>query len=178
MKKRRSAMRAFEATKLNAIVFFAFAMIVGCHQARRETAVLNHLETENAIAELRAAYAAFNRGDIDRAVRFLDPQVEWIEPTEFPGGGTYRGVEGAKQYLAQSRAGTAQVISEPERFISTKDRIVVFVHARVLPKDKQTWQDIRLADVYTFQNGRATKMRAFASREDALRWAGVGDLSK
>jgi ketosteroid isomerase-like protein len=167
-----------QVNRLRAIGFFSTVIILGCHQARRETAVLNHQETENAIAELRAAYAAFNQGDIDSAVRFLDPQVEWIEPTEFPGGGTYRGVEGAKQYLAQSRAGAAQVISEPERFISTEDRIVVFVHARVLPKDRETWQDIRLADVYTFQNGRATEMRAFASREDALRWGGVGDPSK
>jgi ketosteroid isomerase-like protein len=167
-----------QVNRLRAIGFFSTVIILGCHQARRENAVLNRQEIEDAQAKLRAAYAAFNRGDIDTAVRFLDPQVEWIEPTEFPGGGTYHGVEGAKQYLAQSRAGAAQVISEPERFISADDRIVVFVHARVLPKDSNTWQDMRLADVYAFQNGRATKMRAFASREDALRWAEVGGLSK
>ena len=55
---------------------------------------------------------------------------------------------------------------------------LVFAHAKVLPKNSNTWQDIRLADVYEFQNGRATKMRAFANRENALRWAGVNNLSK
>ncbi len=140
--------------------------------------MLNHQQIEDAIAELRAAYAAFNRGDIDTAVRFLDPHVEWIEPAEFPGGGTYHGVESAKHYLAQSRAGAAQVISEPEEFISEKNRIVVFVHARVLPKDSNHWQDVRLADVYTFQNGLATKMRAFANREDALRWVRADEVPK
>jgi ketosteroid isomerase-like protein len=93
---------------------------------------------------LKTAYAAFNRGDIDTAVQFLDAHVEWIEPAEFPGGGTYHGVEGARHYLAQSRAGAAQVISEPEQFISIRNRIVVFVHARVLPKDSNLWQDIKL----------------------------------
>jgi ketosteroid isomerase-like protein len=175
-------MRAFEcrveANRLIAIAFFLFAMIVGCHKARRNNTVLTHKEAEQAIAELRSAYAAFNRGDIDSAVRFLDPQIEWIEPPEFPGGGTYHEVEGAKLYLTQSRAGATQVISEPEQFISSEDRIVVFVHARVLPKDSNTWQEIRLADVYTFQNGRATKMRAFANREEALRWVGIGDPQK
>jgi len=140
--------------------------------------VLNHQQIEDATVELRAAYAAFNRGDIDTAVQFLDPHVEWIEPAEFPGGGTYHGIEGAKHYLAQSRAGAAQVISEPEQFLSAKSRIVVFVHARVLPKGSNLWQDIKLADVYTFQNGRATEMRAFANREDALRWAGIDDVPK
>ena len=63
------------------------------------------------------------------------------------------------------------MISKSERFIPVGDRIVVFVYARVLPKENGTWQDIRLADVYTFQGGKVKKMRAFANREDALNWA-------
>lgn len=163
---------------LKALAIVSIAAMIACRQAPKGEVVLDHRETDDAIAALREAYAAFNRGDIDAAVRILDPGVEWIEPPEFPGGGTYHGVEGAKKYLAQSRAGAAQVISEPERFIPAGDRIIVFVHARVLPKGSNTWQDVRLADVYTFQNGRATKMRAFANREDALRWAGVSDVPK
>jgi hypothetical protein len=58
-----------EANRLKAIIFFAFAMIVGCHQQQREHTVLTHRETQIAIAGLRVAYAAFNRNDIDTAVR-------------------------------------------------------------------------------------------------------------
>ena len=163
--------------KMTAVVIVLVATSSGSQQARKGQVVLSRSQTEHAKAELRAAYAAFNRGDIDAAVQFLDPNVEWIEPAEFPGGGSYHGIEGAKQYLTQSRAGAGQVISEPERFIITGDRIVVFVHARVLPKGSNTWQDIRLADVYTFQGGRATKMHAFANRDDALRWAGASENS-
>jgi len=123
------------------------------------------------ITSLRAAYAAFNRGDVDAAVEPLDTQIEWSEPSEFPGGGTYHGREGAKQYLAQSRAAWAEVISEPEQFIPAGNRIVVFVHARVRPKNGNEWQEVRLADVYTFRNGKAIQMRAFADRQEALRWA-------
>lgn len=164
--------------QIKIIALLSLAVIIGCHQKQKDPAPLTHDETEVAIAELRDAYASFSRGDIDRAVQFLDPNVEWTEPQEFPGGGTYRGVDGAKHYLAQSRAGTAEVISEPEEFIPAGDRIVVFVHAGVLPKNDKTWQDVWLADVYTFQNGRATKMRSFANREEALGWAGATDLKK
>lgn len=132
-------------------------------------------EIEKAIALLRGAYAAFNRGDIDSAVSVLDPGIEWVEPPEFPGGGTYQGREGAKRYLTQSRAGCAKVISEPVQFIPAGDRIVVFVHARVLPKEGNQWQEIDLADVYTFKNGKAIAMHAFAQRQDALKWAGVAE---
>ncbi|HUE44214.1 MAG TPA: nuclear transport factor 2 family protein [Candidatus Sulfotelmatobacter sp.] len=131
----------------------------------------NSPQTEQRIAILRAAYAAFNRGDIAAAVQSLDPQIDWSEPTEFPGGGTYHGREGAKQYLTNSRASVAEVISEPEQFIPAGDRIVVFVYARVRSKDSSTWQEIRLADVYLFRDNTPIQMKAFADRQQALQWA-------
>jgi uncharacterized protein len=130
-------------------------------------------EQQQAISGLRAAYAAFNRGDITAAVQLLDPQIEWTEPAEFPGGGTYHGQAGAKAYLTLSREAAAEVHSEPEKFIPVGDRIVVFVHARVRAHDSDVWQDVRLADVYTFRNGKAVQMRAFADRQEALRWVGM-----
>jgi ketosteroid isomerase-like protein len=167
-----------DVNRAKALAIVSMAMMLGCHQSRKGEVVLDHQQIEDATAGLRQAYVAFNRGDIDAAVRILDPDVEWVEPPEFPGGGTYHGVEGAKHYLAQSRASAAQVISEPEQFIPAGNRIVVFVHARVLPNGSNTWQEVRLADVYTFKNGRATNMRAFANRDDALRWVGATALSK
>jgi ketosteroid isomerase-like protein len=134
-------------------------------------------ETQPMIAALRGAYAAFNRGDIDAAVQPLDAEIEWSEPPEFPGGGTYHGRDGAKRYLTQSRAAWAEVHSEPERFIAAGNRIVVFVHARVRAKDSNEWQEVRLADVYTIRDGKAVQMRAFADRQEALRWAGVIELN-
>jgi uncharacterized protein len=155
----------------------ALLIAVPVYGRERNKTKMNSEQAKHAIAALRAAYAAFNRGDIEAATRVLDKDVEWIEPLEFPGGGTYHGVEGAKLYLAQSRAAAAQVISEPERFYSAGDRIVVFVHARVLPKGGATWQDVRLADVYRFQLGKVIEMRSFANRKDALTCVGIDQNS-
>jgi ketosteroid isomerase-like protein len=139
----------------------------------KETRMESSRQFEATIAALRGAYEAFNRGDIDAALQPLDPQIEWTEPVEFPGGGTYHGHDGVKRYLTQSRAAWAEVSSEPERFITAGNRIVVFVHARVRPKGSNQWQDVRLADVYTVRGGKVLEMRAFADRQEALRWAGV-----
>ncbi len=127
-------------------------------------------QTEARIAVLRAAYSAFNRGDIAAAVQSLDENIDWSEPAEFPGGGAYHGREGAKKYLANSRATVAEVISEPEQFIPVGDRIVVFVYARVRPKDSTTWKEVRLADVYLFRDLTPIQMHAFADRQAALQW--------
>ena len=143
----------------------------GCTESRKPTHVDVSPDMEHVVAALGGAYRAFNRGDMPAAVEPLDAQIEWTEPAEFPGGGTYHGRDGVKQYLTQSRAAWAEVHSEPERFIMAGDRIVVLVHARVRPKGSNHWQDISLADVYTVRNGRVVGMQAFADRQQALRWA-------
>ena len=133
------------------------------------TALSLSAETE----ALKRAYAAFNRNDIASTVEALDQQIEWTEPAEFPGGGTYHGHEGVKAYLSLSRADWAEGSSEPERFIVAGDKIVVFVHARVRLNGSTPWNEVRLADVFTFRNGKAIQMRAFADRQKALEWVGV-----
>jgi uncharacterized protein len=145
----------------------------GCKSVPRGTDVETNREMAQAIVILRGAYEAFNRGDMDAAVSGLDPQIEWTEPAEFPGGGAYHGREEAKGYLAKSRAGWAEGSSEPERFITAGDRIVVFVHARIRLEGSNQWREVRLADVYTVRGGKIVQMRAFADRGEALRWVGL-----
>ncbi len=139
----------------------------------------SNAKQEGEVRLLRDAYAAFNRGDIRATVSGLDPEIEWIEPAEFPGGGTYHGHAGVAAYLTQSRAGWAEGASEPERFLigedKAEDKVVVFVHVRARPKGNSAWSETRLADVFTFRNGRPVQMRAFADRRQALDWAGIQD---
>ncbi|HWZ51105.1 MAG TPA: nuclear transport factor 2 family protein [Granulicella sp.] len=154
-------------------LFVAGLCVGGCNQTRKEARSEISPPMEQMITALRGAYAAFNRGDIDAAVQPLDANIEWSEPTEFPGGGTYHGRDGVKRYLSQSRSAWAEASSEPEQFIAAGDRIIVFVHARVRAKGSEEWQDVRLADVYTVREGMAVQMRAFADRQEALRWVGA-----
>jgi ketosteroid isomerase-like protein len=130
-----------------------------------------------AIRALRRAYAAFNRNDIEATVEALSPEIEWTEPAEFPGGGTYHGHDEVKAYLTESRAGWVEGSSDPERFLVAGDKIVVFVHARVRTKASSLWRETSLADVFTFRDGKAIHMRAFADRREALEWAkGAGPV--
>lgn len=57
---------------------------------------------------LREAYAALNRNDMPATVKAFDPQIEWTEPAEYPGGGTYHGHAEVKDHLSQSRAAWAE----------------------------------------------------------------------
>ncbi len=132
--------------------------------------------TPSLVAEteaLREAYAALNRNDIPAMVKAFDPQIEWTEPAEWPGAGTYRGRAAVEAHLSQSRASWAEGSCEPERFVVAGNKIVVFVNVRAKLKHETEWREGRLADVYTFRNGKAIQWLVFTDRQQALEWAGV-----
>ena len=54
-----------------------------------------------------------------------------------------------------------------------RDKIIVFLQVRVRLKHEVEWREERLADVYTFPNGKVIQVRSFPDRGQALEWAGV-----
>jgi ketosteroid isomerase-like protein len=122
---------------------------------------------------LREVYAALNRNDIPATVKAFDPQIEWIEPPEYPSGGTYYGHASVKLHLSQARSTWAEGRCEPERFIIAGDKIIVFAYVRVRLEHETEWREAAIADVYTFRNGKIIQMRHFSDRQQALEWAGA-----
>lgn len=122
---------------------------------------------------LREAYAAFNRNDVPAFGQVLDPQIEWIEPVEFSGGGTYRGRDVVLAHLAKSREAWAEGSCEPQRIIIAGDRIVQFVFVRVRLKHETQWRAGQVVEVYTFRDGKVIQVHIFADSQQALEWAGV-----
>ncbi|MEN3310094.1 MAG: uncharacterized protein V7603_6296 [Micromonosporaceae bacterium] len=116
------------------------------------------------------AYEAFAHADIDRAVADLHPDVEWIEPDEFPNGGRRQGPEAVARYLRDSRAMWAELRSEPTAH-RRGDEIVVVHRLRGRLADG-TWHDVTVADVFTVKDGRVLRMRAYADPQEALREEG------
>lgn len=64
------------------------------------------------VALVLESYAAYARGDIATAVAPLHPEVEWIEPEEFPNGGAHHGAAAAEEYLRGSCSRWAEPTSQ------------------------------------------------------------------
>lgn len=122
---------------------------------------------------LREAYAAFNRNDIPAFVRMFDPRIEWVELVDFPGGGTYRGLDVVRAHLTKARETWAEGSCRPRRVIVAGDRIVQFVDVHVRLKHETAWRDGQVVEVYTFRDGKVIQVRLFADSRQALEWAGV-----
>ena len=122
---------------------------------------------------LREAYAAFNWNDIPAFGQIFDPQIEWIEPVEFAGGGTYRGLDVVLAHLVKSRQSWAEGSCEPQRIVVAGDRIVQIVHVHVRLKHETEWREGQVAEVYTFRHGKVIQVRLFGDGKQAMEWAGV-----
>lgn len=118
------------------------------------------------VALVLASYEAFASGDIDRAVAPLHPDVEWIEPEEFPGGGRRQGPAAVAEYLRDSRGRWAELVSEPTPHRRGDDIVIVHrVHGRLV--DGST-HEATVADVFTVRDGRVVRMKAYADPAEAL----------
>jgi len=112
------------------------------------------------------SYQAYARGDIDAAVSPLHPEVEWIEPDEFPNGGRHNGSAAATEYLRNSRAMWSDVTSETTPY-RRGEKIIIVHHVAGRMIDGST-QDVTVADVYTIRDGQVVRMQAYADPAEAL----------
>jgi len=112
---------------------------------------------------VRAAYAAFARGDIEAAVADLAVNVEWIEPDEFPDSGRHVGREAVRGYLQRSRAVWRELHSTAT-VLRRDERVIAHHHVAGILQDGST-QDVTVADVYIFDGGQLVHMQAYADPE-------------
>jgi ketosteroid isomerase-like protein len=127
----------------------------------------------NETEVLTQFFAALNRNDIQGITQYLDPQIERIEPEDFPSAGTYRGIAEVREHIAKGRATWAEGTCEPEEFFTKDNKVVAYLHVHVRLKDSHNWIDGRFADGFVVHNGKITQYLTFGERADALKWAGI-----
>lgn len=122
---------------------------------------------------VKAVYASLNQDNIPGVLKYFDPLIERVEPDGFPASGTYRGLKEVEDHFKKGRGTWAEGGCEPERLIVYGDRVIALVHVRVRLKNSTEWLEGRLADVFTFRDGKVIQMRTFADKREALEWVGV-----
>lgn len=124
---------------------------------------------------VQRSYEAFNRGDIERSLEAIDPEVEWhtyIVPG--PGGGIYHGHDGVRELWSDARNVFGSFRNEPERIIDVPpDRVVAFVRICGTGKESGIPVEARIAHLFTLRDGKALRVRSYEDRDEALRAAGM-----
>lgn len=126
-------------------------------------------ETEQfEITALREIYAALNAGDVDGFVANFDPQIERVEWPESPSMRSFHGIDAVKVHVSDGRGTWAEGGCHPERFMVAGDKIVVLVHVHVRLKEQIEFLDGRVADVFTWRDGKIVQFYSFTDEKAAL----------
>ena len=108
-------------------------------------------------------------------LELCDPEIEIINPPQFPVRGTYRGHEGVREWLT----GAFDIIDEleltAEKVMEAGDdaTIVVLLRLRGLASHTRIPIDEPWAAVLTMRNARLLRAQGYVSRREAMRAAGL-----
>ena len=125
---------------------------------------------EDDIERLRDGYEAFNRGDYDEVLRNFDPDVEFRDRREVPDPRTYHGRGGVLSQFTTIDSEFKDYRIEPLEFeVAGEEHLVATVRQSGTGRASGVPVEETLFHLWHLVGGRVIDMRAFSSREDALR---------
>ena len=114
--------------------------------------------SQENVEVVRAAQEAMVAGDIETALEYLDPEIEWH--------GTVGGLDEGAVYR-----GRDEVV---QGFIDAPgDEVVVFFHEVARGRESGVVVETDTGTVNTVRGGRIVRVRGFMDRDEALRAAGL-----
>ena len=123
---------------------------------------------------VRAAYEAYGRGEVNRLLELIHPDLEWtyLDPSmENPQPQTCHGREALAEALGQQAE--RGLVSEVQEIASSGDKVMVAVHTPGIDQWRAWQAEDRSYLVLTLDQGRIVAMRDFRDRGEAYSFAGL-----
>jgi ketosteroid isomerase-like protein len=124
------------------------------------------------VALLRRWYETWNRQGLETFETLrehLDPALEFREPPEFPGAGTYRGVEEWRASMSRLFDAWEQILFEPAEFLENGDKVFASVRVRTFGRATDIETERVIFHVLTIRDERIVRWHLFFERAPALR---------
>ena len=131
--------------------------------AQGNTAIAN--EANPSVAVVRGFYEAV---DVSAMLEFLDPQIEWRGPESLPWGGTFRGHDGFREFLAIVADQIAEPRREKQQYLDAGERVVVLLRSVGRAKGGIGW-DLAEVHVWTVRHGKAVSFENYVDTAIVLR---------
>jgi ketosteroid isomerase-like protein len=130
--------------------------------------------SQQNLRALREVFDAFNSADLGRIVAFTHPDFEGVVPPELSAEpDIYRGHDGIRRYFQSFEEAMAEIRFHEERLWDVGESVVVAV--RLTAKGRQTAIPVeqQFALVWSFRDGKAVRVQAYASLSQALESVGL-----
>jgi uncharacterized protein len=131
--------------------------------------------SEENVETMRAAYAAWNRDDLDAVLQIIHEDLVWEEDSQISGVGLdsiYRGPAG---YLKRQRDAFGvwhRMRTEDEEYLDAGEHVVVSFRAVASSRGSNVEIAMPLVEVFTLRDGKIIHRRVYRDRAAALKAAG------
>jgi ketosteroid isomerase-like protein len=113
---------------------------------------------------VRAAYAAYNRGELDESRRYLAPDLEWILPPSALHGEVLRGPDALFQVLESEFEAFSRIRREPLELEERGERVLGVVAASMCGRLSGIELEQRVRLAFTVRKGRIVRAETLPAR--------------
>ena len=122
----------------------------------------------DTVDRLRASYEALNRRDIEDTMAVLAEDAQWVEHSELPEAGSYRGRETIRDFLLLYLDSWERFEQEIEEVRRTDECVLLFIRLTASGKGSGIDVQSRYAHLWTMREGQGVRVDAYYDREQAL----------
>jgi ketosteroid isomerase-like protein len=131
--------------------------------------------SQENVEAVHIAFDAWNRGDVQTALDYIHPDVEWEEnPEVYPGlDRIYRGHDGFLKRQRDAFDMWEWFKAEPQEVIDEGEHVVVVLRLRAKGRHSGIEVAMTVYDCFTFRDGKVVRHRLFGSRAEAFKAVGL-----
>jgi ketosteroid isomerase-like protein len=118
---------------------------------------------------VRRAHEALNRGDMDALTALCDSSFRLDMSDRVFNPAVYEGHEGIRRFHSEVHDVWETYVWEPEELIDSGSDVVALLRASGRGRGSGVEVERETAMVWTLREGRATALRFFSNRDDALK---------
>jgi ketosteroid isomerase-like protein len=129
--------------------------------------------SQESVEIVRRLYDAFARADFEMALSYLDPEIEFSQPPEMPGGGTYHGPEGVINGLAKWLGAWDDYVVQVQDMIDLGDQVMARTRHRGRGKGSGVELEQEMFDLVTLNGAKIVRISMYLNKAQALEAAGL-----
>jgi ketosteroid isomerase-like protein len=129
--------------------------------------------SQENIEVARAAYDAWNRGDLKAALEHARSDVRFVQDSRIPGAVDLSGRGAVQAWLESFYETWEEFRVAPDRIEPVGDRILILATIRAKGRMSQAEVEQRMGHVFTVRDGQIVEWRSYADPEDALEAVGL-----
>jgi ketosteroid isomerase-like protein len=123
--------------------------------------------SESNIEIVRRLYEAMNARDVERGAALMHPDAEWV-PSGRTGSAPVRGVDAVIEFFTDRAEMFDRMEATVERLWDRDDEVLAFVRLAARGETSGAAVEIRIAHLWTLDDGLVVRGEAYANRDQAL----------